>query len=128
MALAGWAGSSSGELSGLTATAGLRNPRSSVQHANCMTEEIKAVRTVKITNPQGLHVRPADLFVKRAILFESKIDVIKGNERVDGKSILAILMLAADAGTELRLEAIGPDAQAALDSLAELVSQNFHED
>jgi phosphocarrier protein HPr len=93
-----------------------------------MTEETKATRTVKITNPQGLHVRPADLFVKRAVMFESKIDVIKGNERVDGKSILAILMLAADAGTELRLEATGPDAQAALDSLAELVSQNFHED
>jgi phosphotransferase system HPr (HPr) family protein len=92
-----------------------------------MTEEVKAIRTVKITNPQGLHVRPADMFVKRAIQFESKIDVIKDNERVDGKSILAILMLAADAGTELRLEATGPDAEAALAALVELVSQNFHE-
>ncbi len=93
-----------------------------------MTEEIKAVRTVTIINRQGLHVRPADMFVKRAIAFESRIDVIKGNERVDGKSILAILMLAADAGTELRLEATGPDAEAALDSLVELVSQKFNED
>jgi phosphotransferase system HPr (HPr) family protein len=93
-----------------------------------MSEETKATRTVKITNPQGLHVRPADMFVKRAITCQSKIEVIKDNERVDGKSILAILMLAADTGTELRLEAVGPDAEAALDSLAELVSQNFHED
>jgi phosphotransferase system HPr (HPr) family protein len=93
-----------------------------------MSEETKATRTVKITNPQGLHVRPADMFVKRAINFQSKIEVIKDNERVDGKSILAILMLAAEAGTELRLEAVGPDAEAALESLAELVHQNFHED
>ncbi len=56
-------------------------------------------------------------------MFQSRIEVIKDNERVDGKSILAILMLAAVAGTELRLEATGPDAEAALDSLAELVSQ-----
>ncbi len=93
-----------------------------------MTEDIKAVRTVTIINRQGLHVRPADMFVKRAIGFQSKIEVVKGNERVDGKSILAILMLAADAGTELRLEATGPDAEAALDALVELVSQKFNED
>ena len=93
-----------------------------------MTDEVKAVRVVTVTNPQGLHVRPADMFVKRAIGFQSKIEVIKGNERVDGKSILAILMLAADAGTELRLEATGPDAEAALDALVELVSQKFNED
>jgi phosphocarrier protein HPr len=92
-----------------------------------MTEETKARRTVKITNPQGLHVRPADMFVKRAVQFESKIEVIKDNERVDGKSILAILMLAAEAGTVLQLEATGPDAEMALDSLVELVSQNFNE-
>jgi phosphotransferase system HPr (HPr) family protein len=93
-----------------------------------MNEEIKAVRTVVIRNPQGVHARPADMFVKRAIQFQSTIEVIKDNERVDGKSILAILMLAAVVGTELRLEATGVDAEQALDSLAELVNQGFGEE
>ena len=56
------------------------------------------MRTVIVTNPQGLHARPADLFVKLASQFESKIEVIKDGERVDGKSILDILTLAAVAG------------------------------
>ena len=81
-----------------------------------------------IRNQQGLHVRPADMFVKRAVQFQSTIEVIKDNERVDGKSILAILMLAAVAGTELQLEATGDDAAAALDSLEELVNQSFDEE
>ncbi len=93
-----------------------------------MNEEIKAVRTVVIRNPQGLHARPADMFVKRAAQFQSTIEVIKDNERVDGKSILAILMLAAVAGTELRLEGTGVDAEQALDALAELVNQGFGEE
>jgi phosphotransferase system HPr (HPr) family protein len=93
-----------------------------------MNEQNKAVRTVVIRNPQGMHARPADLFVKRAAQYQSTIEVIKDNERVDGKSILAILMLAAVAGTELRLEAIGVDAESALDSLEELVNQGFGEE
>jgi phosphocarrier protein HPr len=93
-----------------------------------MNQEPKAVRTVVIRNTQGMHARPADLFVKRAVQYQSNIEVIKDNERVDGKSILAILMLAAVAGTELRLEATGVDAEAALDSLAELVNQGFGEE
>jgi phosphotransferase system HPr (HPr) family protein len=93
-----------------------------------MNQEPKAVRIVVIRNTQGLHARPADMFVKRAVQYQSNIEVIKDNERVDGKSILAILMLAAVAGTELRLEATGVDAEAALDSLAELVNQGFGEE
>ena len=93
-----------------------------------MNEDNKAVRTVVIRNPQGLHARPADLFVKRAAQFQSTIEVIKDNERVDGKSILGLLTLAATEGTELSLEADGPDAEAALSALAELVAQNFAED
>ena len=93
-----------------------------------MNEETKAIRTVVIRNQQGLHARPADMFVKRAAKFQSTIEVVKDNERVDGKSILAILMLAAVAGTELRLEATGIDATAALDALEELVNQGFGEE
>ena len=90
-------------------------------------DEIRAVRTVVVQNPQGLHARPADLFAKLAVQYQSKIEVIKDNERVDGKSILAILTLAAVEGTELMLEAIGSDANEAIDALAELVNQNFAE-
>lgn len=84
-----------------------------------------AFRTVVVGNPQGLHARPADLFVKLASRYQSIIEVIKDGERVDGKSILAILTLAAVQGTQLRIEATGPDADAALNALADLVLRNF---
>ncbi|MBI2827141.1 MAG: HPr family phosphocarrier protein [Planctomycetia bacterium] len=87
--------------------------------------ETTVQRTVIVTNPQGLHARPADLFVKLAKRFESKIELVKDSERVDGKSILAILTLAAVAGTTLSIEATGRDAQEALDALSELIAQNF---
>jgi phosphotransferase system HPr (HPr) family protein len=84
-------------------------------------------RTVVVTNPQGLHARPADVFVKLASRYQAKIEVIKDGERVDGKSILAILTLAAVEGTQLAIEATGPDAEAALDALSELVLRDFDE-
>jgi phosphotransferase system HPr (HPr) family protein len=87
----------------------------------------KLSRTVVVTNPQGVHARPADLIVKLASRFASDIAIVKGRERVDAKSILGILTLAATEGTELSLEADGPDAEQALDALAELVGQNFAE-
>jgi phosphotransferase system HPr (HPr) family protein len=90
--------------------------------------ELKVVRTVVVGNPQGLHARPADLFVKVAIRFPCEIEVIKGSQRVNGKSILDIMTLGAEQGTELSLEAVGPDAQAALDALAELFARNFAEE
>ena len=89
--------------------------------------QASASRTVVIGNPQGLHARPADLFVKLASRYESNIEVIKDGERVDGKSILAILTLAAVQGTQLRIEATGPDAEAALEALADLVLRNFED-
>jgi phosphocarrier protein HPr len=85
-------------------------------------------RTVVVTNPQGLHARPADMFVKLASKYQAKVEVIKDGERVDGKSILNILTLAAVEGTPLTIEATGPDAQAALDALAELIMRNFDEE
>jgi phosphocarrier protein HPr len=88
---------------------------------------MRATKTVVVTNPQGLHARPADLFVKTAIRFTSKIELVKGRERVDGKSILSLLTLAAVAGTRLSIEADGPDAEQALDALAKLVEHDFAE-
>jgi phosphocarrier protein len=88
----------------------------------------RASRTVVVSNPQGLHARPAHEFVKLASQFQAKIELVKGHERVDGKSILALLTLAAGPGTELRIEAEGGDAETALEALAELLAHNFAED
>ncbi|MBL9125408.1 MAG: HPr family phosphocarrier protein [Planctomycetaceae bacterium] len=87
----------------------------------------KLSRTVVVTSPQGLHVRSADLFVKMASRYQTEIEVVKDNLRVNGKSILDILMLAATEGTTLVLEAGGADAAEALEALAELIEQNFGE-
>ena len=87
-----------------------------------------ATGQVCIKNPQGLHARPADLFARTASKFDSTIEVIKGGERVDGKSILSILTLVAEQGTELSIEAKGPDAQAALRELVALVEAGFEEE
>jgi phosphotransferase system HPr (HPr) family protein len=89
--------------------------------------EPKLSRTVVVSNPQGLHARPADLVVKAATRFQSKVEIIKGNERVDAKSILAIFTLAALPGTELVVEAVGPDAEDALAALCELFDRGFDE-
>lgn len=89
--------------------------------------ESKHCRQVVINNPQGLHARPADLFAKTAGRFTAKIEIVRDTTRVDGKSILEILMLAATAGTTLVIEAQGPDAEAALEALEQLVASNFEE-
>jgi phosphotransferase system HPr (HPr) family protein len=85
-------------------------------------------KTVTIVNPQGLHARPADLFVKLANRFSAAIRVRKDNESVDGKSILSILTLGAEQGTQLEILATGDDAPAAVAALTELVEQGFVRD
>jgi phosphotransferase system HPr (HPr) family protein len=85
-------------------------------------------KTVTIVNPQGLHARPADLFARKANQFDATIQVIKGNETVDGKSILSILTLAAAQGSQLEIIASGQDADAAMAALCELVEQGFEVD
>ncbi len=90
--------------------------------------ELRLTRIVVVTNPQGLHARPADMFVKTALRYQSKIEVIKNSERVDGKSILSMLTLAALEGTKLSIEATGGDAHEALEALAELFVRNFSDE
>ena len=87
-----------------------------------MAEQI-AIRRVTVINPQGLHARPAHALVQLASRFQAEIEIVKEGERVDGKSILSILTLAAVQGTQLILRARGPDAEAALDALVELFQQ-----
>lgn len=86
-----------------------------------------STRQVTVVNPQGFHARPAHLFVKLATTFQSQIEIVKGNEVVNGKSILDLLTLGAGNGTTLTLRADGPDAEAAVDALARLIEGGFGE-
>lgn len=85
-------------------------------------------RQVEITNALGLHLRPADKFVKLATRFQSEIRVHYNGSVFNGKSILDLTTLAAERGTRLDLEARGPDAAAAIEALAGLVMAQFYED
>jgi len=89
--------------------------------------EHRTFRVVTVRNPQGLHARPADMFVRLALQFAAHIEIVKDGEQFDGKSILSLMTLAAEQGTELVLRARGPDAVAALDALAELFGRGFDE-
>lgn len=83
---------------------------------------MKIERTVSIIHRQGLHARPAALFVQAAVRFKSRITVKKGRKIVDGKSIMGLLMLAAHQGSRIAIVAEGVDAQEALDHLSALVT------
>jgi phosphocarrier protein len=85
-------------------------------------------RQVKISNRLGLHARPAMQFVDVANQFRSNIRVWKGEQCVDGKSIMHMMMLAATEGTGLKLEADGEDAGKALDALESLINGRFGEE
>ena len=91
-------------------------------------ETTVARRQVEVTNSLGLHMRPANKFVELALKFQAEIRVHYNGNEFNGKSILDLTSLAAECGTLLDLEARGPDAAAAVESLADLVSARFHED
>jgi phosphocarrier protein HPr len=84
-------------------------------------------RQVEITNSLGLHLRPADKFVKLAMRYQADVRVHYNGNQFNGKSILDLTTLAAECGTQLELEARGPDAEAAVEALAGLVSARFYE-
>lgn len=88
----------------------------------------KAKIDVTIQNRLGLHARPAMTFVDMATGFKSDIKVSKGDQTVDGKSIMQMMMLAATCGTSLTIHAQGPDAATAIDSLQKLVDSKFDEE
>lgn len=85
---------------------------------------------IVLTNRHGLHARPASLFVQTANAYASTLQVGRTDqpERVNGKSIMEMMMLAAERGVELELLADGPDADELLRALAELIGANFGED
>lgn len=84
-------------------------------------------RWVRIQNRAGMHARPAAAFVKLAGQYKAAVRVARGALEVDGKSIMGVLMLAAEQGAELRISAKGDDAEAVLDALTELILSGFGE-
>ncbi len=84
-------------------------------------------RTVQIVNKNGLHARPAAEIVKVAARFTSEITLVKDGMEVNGKSIMGVMMLAAECGSALVLRADGADAAPAVDALAQLIANRFGE-
>jgi phosphocarrier protein len=80
-----------------------------------------------IQNELGLHLRAAATFVKVADRFESEVTMIRDGDEVNGKSIIALVTLAASRGTAVRIVADGPDADEAVSALADLVQAGFGE-
>ena len=89
---------------------------------------ISARGSVEIINRLGMHARAASVFVETASGFQSEVWVTRSGNRVNGKSIMGVLMLAASCGTTIDIEAIGVDAEQALVALVSLVSDRFGEE
>jgi phosphotransferase system HPr (HPr) family protein len=82
-------------------------------------------QTVRITNPNGLHLRPAAAFAQLARRFQSSVTVSKDGRAVDGKaSPLELLLLVVEQGSELLVEAAGPDAREAVAALVDLLEKS----
>jgi phosphocarrier protein HPr len=90
-------------------------------------DAIMAERSVKIVNKLGIHARPAAEIVKTAARFGSNITIVRDDLEVNGKSIMGVMMLAAEQGAMIDLKAEGPDAEAALDALAAVIADGFGE-
>lgn len=84
-------------------------------------------RQVVIRNKLGLHARAAARFVTLASQFDSHIELARGGQRVNGKSIMGVMMLAAGLGVQLEISAEGADAGQAVEALAGLVEASFGE-
>ena len=85
-------------------------------------------RRIKIKNPQGLHARPASVFVKIANRYEAEVTVKKSGETVNGKSIMGLMTLAANQGSVLEVETSGPDADKAMEELERFLSADTEEE
>ncbi|MEJ2632951.1 MAG: HPr family phosphocarrier protein [Acidihalobacter sp.] len=85
-------------------------------------------RDVTIINRLGLHARAAARFVNLASQYEAAVEVERNGQKVNGKSIMGVMMLAAAQGSSIKLHADGSDAEDALSALVELIAQRFGED
>lgn len=85
-------------------------------------------KNIVVKNSAGLHARPAALLVKLAAKFNSDFNIYMYGFRVNGKSILGVMTLAAEKGAELELELDGPDEKEALDAIVDLFERGFEEE
>lgn len=85
-------------------------------------------RTVTIKNRAGLHTRPAAAIVKLASKFQSEFYIIKEGFRINGKSIIGVMTLAAAQGTPIELEFDGPDEEQAMKEMVEYFEKGFEEE
>jgi phosphotransferase system HPr (HPr) family protein len=99
-----------------------------MNQSSCNPQSDAMTREVEIINRQGLHARAAMQFADKAAEFDSQILVQKGDLQVDGKSLMDLMSLAAEKGARLILSALGPDATASLDALADLILRKFDEE
>ena len=83
--------------------------------------------TIRIRNPKGLHARPSHAFVSRALEYDSDVRVACNGNEVNGKSILELMTLGAACEERLELVVEGPDQEAALAALVDLVERGFDE-
>ncbi len=90
--------------------------------------DVPVRRRVTIINSRGLHARAAAKFAAAAAKFEARILVSRGELTVSGLSIMGLMMLAASPGSDIELTATGPDAKAAIETLAALIADKFQED
>lgn len=85
-------------------------------------------KDIEIINKLGMHARAAAKFVKLASAFDSLIEIERAGRRVNGKSIMGVMMLAASQGSTITLYADGKDEQESLDQLEQLINNRFDED
>ncbi len=83
---------------------------------------------VKIINSLGLHARPASMLVQVASRYNSDISLSRDEMKVNAKSIMGVMMLAAEKGAEVEIEAVGNDAEEAVDAVKELFIRKFDEE
>ncbi len=86
-----------------------------------------AERDIQITNKLGLHARASAKLTQTAVRFQSEVWLTRNGRRINGKSIMGVMMLAASRGTEIKIETIGVDEEAAMNALVELIEDKFGE-
>ena len=91
-----------------------------------MSEPLKAL--ARITNKRGLHARASAKIVEAAARFQSEITITKDGARVNARSIMGLMMLAASLGSDIAVEAIGPDQDQAMTAMLALIEAKFGEE
>ena len=102
--------------------------QSSARMPDAQPAEDAVVRALVIRNKKGLHARASAKFVQTVEKFDADVRVTRGHETVGGTSIMGLMMLSAGPGTSIVVSAIGPEAQSAIDAIAELVAGKFNEE